>query len=719
MVVLLTQNQPKVYNSSTRIYTGITTGSSIVSLEASKVDLFATRTAFDNLINIINSRSTMEEVSLRLLATHLMLEKPIPEIISEKSYASLMEIVPEEVKKLVVNNNMELTLANLKTYKESNYSNFIYKLVNYDHPHYSSNKINSHIKVRRIQSSDIVEITSESNDPGICKNTLEILTDVFIHEYTNIKVNQSDAVVKYFESQIEHSIAKLDDAEIELLEFNRRNIIINYYEQTKHIAAEKELFNMRFLEIKFQNAGAESVLKALEKKMSEREKQLVLNDTISSLRQELTKVNLDIAMKSFEAKTDSASERNLIREIAEQRTKAFKIEKELKNIVNAQYYMQNGRDGVSSESILRDWIEKVIELESTTAQLKVAELQSQQFDRLFESYAPLGATMKRLERKIDVAEREYLSLLHSLSLAKLNQQNIELNSNLKVVTEALFPIVAQPSKRKFLVIIAFMIGFVIPLFVIILLEFLDQNIKTAPRATEFIGLNVAAIFPRIGNINKKLDVEFITKRGLDAIARRLILNTEQQNNNKKPDTNLLFSIQDVEGKTMLATLLLEKLSDVGYKTLFITNQINEEIKGVDILKYTINNAFHRIQTINDFEAEFDGLTLESYDYIFIEIPGILNHTYPINLFKHIGHSFLVTRANRAWGKADSFALNDIIEFTKDNKPQILLNGVEMNEMENLIGDLPKRRSRFRRFVKKTINMEFFSKNKFSSSQRGS
>ena len=46
--------------------------------------------------------------------------------------------------------------------------------------------------------------------------------------------------------------------------------------------------------------------------------------------------------------------------------------------------------------------------------------------------------MKRLERKIDIAEREYLSLLHSLGLAKLRQQNVELKSNLKLIEVPFF-----------------------------------------------------------------------------------------------------------------------------------------------------------------------------------------------------------------------------------------------------------------------------------------
>lgn len=716
MAYLLTEDQPKTYVSSTRVYTGITTGSSIVSLESSKVDLFATRTAFDNLINIINARSTMEEVSMRLLATHLMLDTSQSEIISSKSYKELMKIVPEKIKKLVVKGDIEKTINNFRNYKESNYENFIYKLINYDHPYYSSQKISSKIKVRRVQSSDLIDISYTSSDPGICKGTLEILTDVFIHEYTSIKVNQSDAVAKYFQNQIEHADEKLNAAENELLEFNRTNTIINYYEQTKHIAAEKENFAMRYLEIRLIHAGAQSVIVSLENKLTGRQKQRLNNESISTLRQELAKVNLDIAMKTFQEQSDSTREDELIKEIGELRGRSYDLEQDLKAAVQEQYHIDNSTHGVASESILEDWIDKVIELESSKAQLKVAELQDKHFEVLFESYAPLGATMKRLERKINVAEREYLSLLHSLGVAKLNQQNIEMNSNLKIVAKPLFPIVAQPSKRKFLLVIAFMVGFIIPAFLIIVLEFLDQNLKTAARAEKELGLSVAAIFPKLVKMSKKLDVEFIKNKGLDVIARRLILNAEKRANTGKPDSNLLFSSLDSEGKTTLATLLLGKLATIGYKVLFLTYNHIETIVGVETRTYAVNKSFHKVENIHDLETNLEGLELGSFDYIFIEIPGVLHNAYPINLFKNTDHSFLVTRANRSWTKADAYALTDIIEFTKDKKPQILLNGVEVLEMESVIGDLPKKRSWIRRALKNVLRMQFFTKNKLAKNK---
>ena len=99
-VFFLTQKQHKEYASNSTIYTGIATGSSIVSLEESRLDLYGSRAAFDNLINIVESQTTAEEVELRLLALHLSIEKPVPEMISGEAYSKLYDMIPAEVKAL-------------------------------------------------------------------------------------------------------------------------------------------------------------------------------------------------------------------------------------------------------------------------------------------------------------------------------------------------------------------------------------------------------------------------------------------------------------------------------------------------------------------------------------------------------------------------------------------------------------------------------------------
>ena len=157
MVFYLTRDEPKVYNSKARIYTGIATGSNI-ELENTKIDFRATNTAYDNLLNLIKARTTIEIVGLKLFTQHMVLDSADVKIISNKKYQDLMNIVPEEVKQLVVKGDMMKTYENFQELKESDHTNFIYKLINLDHPDYSIEKILGRIGLRRISNSDFVDI---------------------------------------------------------------------------------------------------------------------------------------------------------------------------------------------------------------------------------------------------------------------------------------------------------------------------------------------------------------------------------------------------------------------------------------------------------------------------------------------------------------------------------------------------------------------------------
>ena len=178
LVYFLVKDTPKKYQSKTIIYTGIGTGYNIASVNNSKFDFLKNKTDFDNLINIIESRITFEEVGLRLLAKHLYVKEPFPETINKKHYIELRNSFPDSLyQQLVDTNSYEQTYLNLEKYAHSNKVNYIYNLLNLTHPHYGVRAI-SGIQVKRISNSDIIEINYMCDDAGVCQQTLILLNEV-------------------------------------------------------------------------------------------------------------------------------------------------------------------------------------------------------------------------------------------------------------------------------------------------------------------------------------------------------------------------------------------------------------------------------------------------------------------------------------------------------------------------------------------------------------
>ncbi len=712
----ITKDQPQTYESNTIVYTGIGTGSSIVSLNESNLDRFGTSVAFDNLLDIIGSRKTIEEVGLKLFTQHMILTKPDKTILSTEKYYDLMNLVPDEVKQLVDHDSFENTFEAFQEYKNKDYENFIYKLINLNHPDYSYNKIESKLKASRVHSSDMINIQYSSEDPAICYQTLKFINQTFVKYYSSIKVNQSDAVVNYFTNELAKAQERLDDAENQLLTFNINNSIINYSEQTEQITVEKMQFNLEFGSLKMQLAGIKSVLNTLEEKLSNQGLTIVRKQEVLDLRNELSNKNLQILFKEQGLNDNSGSEDEsaLILELSELKSEVDSIQNQLRETIEEEFTEENTIPGAGSlsQDIMNSWLSSVIEYESTNAQVIFGEEREEEYISLYREYAPMGANMKRLERKINVAEEEYMTILNSLNTAKLKQQNVELNSNIKVYEEAFFPLEPIAGKRKYILLLALVIGFFIPAFLIIVFDFFNSNIRNVVKAESLTQLEVLVSYPNLIQKKKRIKYEQLKQMADDKVIQRFMI-LANKFEARKPSLIINSSIHENEGKSTINDLLFKNLTESGFKVLSLTHdEIDlQQIDKTGIHQYLVDNNFYSCTQPEDLNIVSDSLIFKDYDFILIELPSLLKVKYPVNLINNSDHLFITIRANREWKTTDNNTLKDLLKITNKNKPSIILNGVDLDEIEKDLGDIPGKRGFIRIFLKKLLLFQFHSQKK--------
>ncbi|MBV5315078.1 MAG: hypothetical protein JZU47_17375 [Prolixibacteraceae bacterium] len=705
-VFFLTKDVPRTYSSQAIVYTSLASGNSI---DLTSLTFNTINTAFDNLMGIIKSRETLEEVGLRLFTSHLILEENDPQVILPENYSELIKSIPDEIKNLKIAGNFDETYIKLNQYKKSSANNYITNLVGKTHPYYGASTILGKLRVRRLQSSDNLELTYEANDPGICQNTLSFLIEVYRKSYLSQKASQSDNAVAYFESEVAKAAEKLRISENELLSFNQVNQIINYNEQSKFIAARKEQFEAGFQEVLKQNASSKAIIELLERKMTPEDKRRITSTQLLTLRNQLAKVNQEIAVGSLSNEEElSASERAQNQSLFQ---KSIDLKLQMKLVVDSLYGLNNSITGIPTNSIINDWLSNVIDYEGTMAQLSTLERLRADFIKIYSQYAPMGATMRRLERKINVFEDEYISLVKNLGLAKLKQQSAEASSGGTILDAPFYPSNPQADKSKIMILAAALVGFLITIFSILVFDFLDSSMRIAPKTEEETGLEVESIFPAVIKKKQKIDLDYVEKKSSEVLARRLLLHSLTTKKGEKPSIIIAFSTREQEGKSFLLKRVSEQLSNIGHKVLFLYPHQSIELTDVsfDHAQFIISNNFYQISDIKGLVTPNFSPKWEIYDFIFVEFPGIINSSYPVNLFKTADHSFLVCRANRTWSKADANILAEVLEVTKPIKPKVLLNGVAIEEMETILGDLPRKRSKFRLLIKSIITHQSRSK----------
>lgn len=607
----------------------------------------------------------------------------------------------------------EKTVERFRRYADANDTNYLYRLLSKSDAYYSVGAIGKN-KAKRIQGSDLVQITYKSSDPGVCQQTLSFIIFAFEKYYRNLNENQSDHIVAYFEKQVKESAALLVAAENRLLQFNQDNNIINYYEQTRHISDQKEQLDSKYYDEKMKFSAADSVIRILEAQLASQSGVSSLNNSLLEYRNELSEITYKIAINELNDSKDPKA----VTALQELSNDAQAIKNKISENLNNIYQLQYSPEGVNVRDILSQWLNKVIEYEESKATLGALYERKKEFQKTYEIFAPLGAKLKRIEREIDVYEQQYMSHLHSLNQAKLKQQNLEFKSNIKVVDPPYFPLSPEKSSRMMMIAASSIVGIVMVLFIIILLEYLDQTVKFPKRAEKLTGIPLLSAYPILTGKKKAVNYDYISNRLIEIMIQNLRGAQKKLKivNENGPVKIIIFSTQITDGKSIIQERMGVELQKIGHSVLSVNYNIasyepkyrHAQGSKIEYLEYPVDDNYFNKKNFSDLIGDgFEG-DLNTYDYVIVELPSTIHHPFPPEIVKDADFGIMVVRANRTWQQADVHSLNSVKEFLKV-EPMVFLNGVNPEFLQDLIGEIPRKRSRIRRIVKKLIRLQVFER----------
>jgi uncharacterized protein involved in exopolysaccharide biosynthesis len=692
LVYYLTIGEKKTYSSSSSIYTGIASGSN-VDMRQGVGDRFMIQSVFENVLTIMESTKVKEEVALKLIAQHLVqdVENVSPVICQPVSIKELHKLIPEEVRKeLTVGKDFEKTYQRVETYLNQDHKNVIYRIVHNKRniPNYSLIALKD-IKFKRIKTSDLVKIDFSSGDPGIVMNTLSFFAQAFIKRYRFLKVNETGDIVSYFEEQLLKAQIKLDNIEEELLFYRSSNNILHYTEQVRAIAQRRQEMEGDIYKVRMVLASAEYTSKYAQDQLDLHVDIFNKNSSLMVKRNKLEKLASKIALvKIFNDPSTVGDLDRLQQEIDLLRT-------DMEGSLDAIFAVNYSTSGVKSKDILKKWFDNILTVGEAKAKLEVYEDRRADFKKLYQTMAPIGSNLTKIEREVAVAEGSYLRILEALNLAKMRQQNIALSTKLKIVDAPFYPTTPDPSKRVLLIIIAFLVGLVLIIGLIVFLELIDQSIRQPLHLIELTGLPLTSAFPIFPKKHGR--IYYNQLRG--SLSNRLIehLDLHGKAGAASPIFIAITSMQSNEGKTFIGQELARAWMLKG-KKINIYQPTPEE--GSQWQSPFVSDDNDNSLSITDYNL--DSLTLDTLrdkivsetteaDYVILELPHLHSYQVPYSLWRKVDHCVLVTRANRTWGDADRQSLDDITK-TLGKEPLMCLNAVKINFLKEIIGPIPQKAS---------------------------
>ena len=623
---------------------------------------------------IIQTDNTIHEVALKLFARCMMYGNPNKDnnYITAEHFRQLNASVPPEVKALINPQNELETYRNLKAYERPSQDNFLFGLLNY-HPYFSVNSITSRLKVLQLEASDIIDITYSANDPGICYNTLDILNEVFANQYQQLRYGETMNVIKFFEKEVKRLYRNLTTAENDLIKYNVKNRIINYDEQTKQLSGLEAQQQIKNNELRMNIATTEALIVYLKQQLGDRSKVIESNQEFSSLVRDITRLQSRIAnlklMSSENGGNNNEAQLELSR--AERQLDATtKKVKELTRTLEATNY--NTDTGIKSAALIDRWLEQVILLEKTKAELGAQDIMQQNIDQQFIFYSPIGATLDRKDRHIGFIEGNYMEMLKALNSARLRQRNLQMSTAvLRVLNPPMFPLNAQPTNRMMTLLSAFMLTFILTATYFFIIEMLDRTLRDRMRSERITQVPVLGCYPKESTLRYRRFNKTINDMALRQLSKALLPNFKEGQQNV---LNLL-STDAGNGKSYISQELENYWLSLGLQVRRLT--YDEDFLAED----------SRYLMATDIKSICPDIMPN--EIAIIEYPNLDDNTIPSGLLNMGTINLMVTRANRTWKDVDQKALNEL-QARLENKNSLFMYLTEASRyaVEEFVGQLP-------------------------------
>lgn len=676
IAIYMTRDLLRSYEVKTTVYTGAMTGYNMTA-DGTVQNINVVNNTIDNLINVIKAKSTLRQISMRLFLQHMMYgdENKDNTYIKASNYRHLLSITPQEVQDLIDRDSEEESLRKLFAYADANTENFLYGLFNWDPPYYSYYAL-SQISVSRLGSSDMLELSYSTDDPGITYHTLLMLNEEFTKQYQDLQFGETDKVIHFFEGELAKTGAMLKISEDSLTNYNIQKRIVNYDEQTTHLAALSRDFQLQLEEIFLQYNGSEALVQELEKRIGENLQSMRNNSIFINKLQEISELTSQIVRLETFQPDSTGSPKNELRTYKE---RLAKKEDEFRNFSDSFNLRKNTKEGYPNVELVGQWLAETLKFEEAKAKLKVMERWQSQLDKDYVYYSPVGSTIKRKEREIDFTEASYLEILHSLNTARLRQKSLQMTSaTLRVLTPPAFPLSSAPTNRKMKIITAFLASFLFILGYFLLVELIDRTLRNKIRTERITSGKVIGAFPSEKYLKYRgyaKSVNEIAAKSLgNMLLRYLHRNTELIIN--------IISIEPGEGKTFISNHLASYFSSIG----------------LNVRTFSWHNDFLPASKEYLFAQKLDDFTTKNGELVtLVEYPPLKESAIPESVLQQAQVNLVVLRSTRAWKETDKILFSSLKEQAQQSPVYLVLNKTKREEVEYFTGLLPPY-TRIRKFM---------------------
>ena len=668
------RDEPRLYKTKATLYTGFTSGYSLRSAKENfQMDYASISNAFDNVLTTLNSNQTIAQIGINLLSEHLYVTQPTERKLSTASFKRLQQAIPTDVRQMLIRpGNVDSTRYLINQLAQSSTPNPVQRLLIEPGSDYSMEVIGKRLKSTRRNSSDMLDLDYEAQDPAIAQQTLNLAIEELNSRYVAIKRKEATPVVAYYEANTKAAKKRLDEAEAKLRGFNVTHNVLNFEEELKNRSVTRDALVTEYNEELMRTKAAKAGMDALNQRMSQGGTLPKVNTQLANKQAELTAAESQLINARINGQPQTV--------LDGYQARVENLAGDLRVLAQSYYAADNSAESIPKTNLVTGWLDKVLAYEESSSRMGVLKKRLDDYQAETSTFTPLESEQRQLIREMEVAEKDYLTLAQSLNQANTHRQDIAIEGALSVLDPPAFPLVAEPAKRWLFMALGAGAGLVIALLLAAIRALTDNRINSLQQAERRIGSPVSLVFPTV----KKFDANSKAGRAatsmFEQLANTINMAVEQQGISSSPPLITLFSTRTKQGKTWLAHGLARLYSATGeqvayyYPRLSVSDHPFEQ-EGIYFFPYELPHNFMNVREPEDLLFDADPLFRLTFNKIILELPPLVSNPIPLHLARTSIVSILVLGLQTVWGRRDKQLYGQFLK-AADQPVLVALNKIE-------------------------------------------
>ncbi|MBD2522592.1 polysaccharide biosynthesis tyrosine autokinase [Nostoc sp. FACHB-133] len=435
------------------------------------------------------------------------------------------------------------------------------------------------IKIKSVRGTDILAISYSSSNPKEAADVVNLLMRYYLEN--NIRINQTQATVaqKFLSKQLPEVEARVVKSEAALRRFKEENRVI---------ALEQEAAKGvdRLADLSDQITQAQANLTDAETRSQLLQRQLRLNSqqavdmgnlsqskAVQEVLTEYQQVQNQLAVEQTRYTDKHPAIANLLAKEA-----ALKKQLEIRIFENAgrekSVPAQNLGMGELKQTLLVQLVQSDVERSALANRVTVLQNAYALSQRRLSVLPQLQEKQQQLERQLQVARSTYEELLkRSQEVEVVVNQNV---GNARVVSAALLPKKAVSPKIALYLALGGFVGILLGVGLALMLEAMDQSLKTLEQAQQLLGYPLLGTIPHLGQKAKnggealvELPVRDNPYSGASSAFEMLQTNLDFTISDKPLKVIAVVSSTPGEGRSFVAANLAVAKAHMGRRILLI------------------------------------------------------------------------------------------------------------------------------------------------------